>query len=156
MLEKNRAWKQDHKINSAGGSLRTFFYLGLALWFSQSAYAHHGFSTEFDTNAPVVLTGKITKVELINPHAWIYILVETKGKPGELWMVEGGSPNTLFRAGVTKNTFKVGTVITAKGFRSINRSCKPACKANGRELTLPDGKSIFIKSPEDAAESPKK
>ena len=113
--------------------------------------AHHGFVIEFDPKLPVVLKGKVTKVELINPHSWIHMKVEEPGKPAQEWMVEGGTPNTLLRAGVTKDTLKVGTEIVARGFQSRDRSCKPKCKANGRDLTLPDGKKIFIKSREEAA-----
>lgn len=115
------------------------------------APAHHGFVIEFDPKLPVELKGKVTKVELINPHSWIHIRVETPGKPAQEWMVEGGTPNTLLRAGVTKETLKVGTEIVAKGFQSRDRSCKPKCKANGRDLTLPDGRKIFIKTSEEAA-----
>lgn len=113
--------------------------------------AHHGFVIEFDPKLPVVLKGRVTKVELINPHSWIHLKVERDGKPAQEWMVEGGTPNTLLRAGVTKETLKLGTEIVARGFQSRDRSCKPKCKANGRDLTLPDGRKIFIKSSEEAA-----
>ena len=129
----------------------TSFALLTLLMAAPSAVAHHGFATEFNPDLPVELKGKVTKVELINPHSWIHIRVETPGKPAQEWMVEGGTPNTLLRAGVTKDTLKVGTEIVAKGFQSRDRSCKPKCKANGRDLTLPDGRKIFIKSSEDAA-----
>lgn len=129
--------------------------LFLIFGFAPMAHAHHNFRSEFDGFAPVKVTGKVTKVELINPHSWIHLDVEEKGKPVKKWMFEAGTPNTLLRAGVTKDTLKIGTVIVARGYQSRDKKCKPACKANGRDLRLPDGKLIFIKAPEDAAKDGK-
>lgn len=124
---------------------------------SSFGHAHHGYSIEFDSKAPVLIKGKVTKVELINPHSWIHIRVEEKGKPAVNWMVEGGTPNTLLRSGVTRDTLKVGTVISARGYQAHDRSCKPACRASGRDLTFPDGTKIFVKGSgfdEKAEEAP--
>lgn len=118
--------------------------LGMAFG-AGAAHAHHGYANEFDSNAPFQLTGKVTKVELINPHSWIHIRVEEKGKSPQHWMLEGGTPNTLFRAGITKDSLKVGTEITVRGYRAHDRSCKPACRGSGRDLTLPNGKKLFMK-----------
>src|SRR5580765_6731222 len=74
------------------------------------ASAHHAFAAEFDGKAPVLLRGKVTKVEWINPHAWIHMLVEVPGKPPQPWMVEGGTPNTLLRVGIDRNSLKPGEV----------------------------------------------
>lgn len=125
----------------------------LSAW--PSALGHHSFKAEFDVKAPVTVKGKLTKLELINPHAWIHLRVEEKGKPAQDWMFEGGTPNTLLRAGVRKDSLKLGTEITARGYQSRDRKCKPACKANGRDLRLPDGKTIFIKAGDEAAEGGK-
>jgi len=104
--------------------------------------AHHAFSAEFDANAPVKLEGPITKVELINPHAWIHISVKRPDGKVEDWMVEGGTPNTLQRRGITRDTIKVGTVIKVQGYRSKDGSLR----ANGRDITFPDGRTLFMGS----------
>ena len=66
-----------------------------------SARAHHAFAAEFDSNSPVLLQGKVTRIEWVNPHAWIHLRVETPGQPAQSWAVEGGTPNTLLRAGIS-------------------------------------------------------
>lgn len=111
-----------------------------------SATAHHAFAAEFDANAPVLLRGKVTKIEWINPHAWVHMLVEEKGKSPQQWAVEGGTPNTLMRAGITKATLKIGTEIVVRGYQSKDHACTPVCKANGRDVTLADGQKLFMGS----------
>jgi hypothetical protein len=104
--------------------------------------AHHAFSAEFDANAPVTLRGPVTKIEWINPHAWIHM--ETKsasGKP-ETWMVEGGTPNTLQRNGISRDSIKVGTEIVVSGYRAKDGRMR----ANGRDITFPDGRTLFMGS----------
>jgi len=110
------------------------------------ARAHHAFAAEFDANAPVLLRGKVSRVEWINPHAWVHIVVETPGKPAQTWAVEGGTPNTLLRAGLSKDTLKIGTEIVVRGFQSKDHLCEPTCKANGRDVTFPDGRKVFMGS----------
>ena len=105
-------------------------------------FAHHAFSAEFDATAPVKLEGPITKVELINPHAWIHMSVKKPDGKVEEWMVEGGTPNTLQRRGITRDTIKVGTVIIVQGYRSKDGSLR----ANGRDITFPDGRTLFMGS----------
>src|SRR4249919_462116 len=82
--------------------------------------AHHAFGGEFDANRPVLLKGTITKVELVNPHAWIHLAAKEVTLAGEKkdlkgateeWAVEGGTPNTLLRRGITRDTLKFGTEI---------------------------------------------
>jgi hypothetical protein len=105
--------------------------------------AHHAFSAEFDATKPVKLQGAITKVELINPHAWIHIDVkDPKTGKVESWAVEGGTPNTLQRRGITRDTVKIGTVILVDGYQSKDGTLR----ANGRNLTFPDGKTLFMGS----------
>ena len=118
----------------------------LALLLPLSAGAHHAFFAEFDGDAPVRLEGRVTKVEWINPHAWIHL--EVVGEEGESvrWMVEGGTPNTLLRRGFDKNTLAIGTEILVRGYQAKDKSCTPACKANGRDVTFPDGRKLFLGS----------
>ena len=123
-------------------------YLGTALAglsllaLAPAAQAHHAFAAEFDANAPVSLKGKVTKVEWINPHTWIHLIAAD----GKEWMVEGGTPNTLIRNGITRDSLKAGTEIVVRGFQSKDRYCAPACKANGRDITLGDGRKLFVGS----------
>ncbi len=118
----------------------------LVLLLPSRALPHHSFSAEFDANAPVVLKGKVTKVEWINPHAWIHLDVVQEEETVVSWMVEGGTPNTLLRAGINKNTVVIGTEIVVRGYQSKDKSCKPACKANGRDMTFADGRKLFMGS----------
>ena len=108
--------------------------------------AHHAFAAEFDGNAPVKLEGKVTKVEWINPHAWLHLEIVDKEGNKQAWMVEGGTPNTLIRAGINKNSIKPGTEIIVRGYQAKDKSCEPACKANGRDITLSDGSKLFMGS----------
>jgi hypothetical protein len=118
----------------------------LILGAAAPAAAHHAFAAEFDAKAPVMLRGKVTKVEWINPHAWIHMMVLTPGKPPQEWMVEGGTPNTLLRAGIDRNSLKPGSEIVVRGYQSKDRYCTPACKANGRDVVFPDGRKLFMGS----------
>ena len=116
--------------------------------------AHHAFAAEFDANRPVKLVGTITQIEWINPHAWIHLDVKRPDGTVEKWMIEGGTPNTLFRRGFNKNSLPIGTVIVVDGYQSKDGSLK----GNGRDLTLPDGRKLFMGStgtgaPNDPAES---
>src|SRR5438046_10381559 len=100
--------------------------------------AHHAFTSEFDGSKPVTLKGTVTKMEWINPHAWLHIAV--KGPDGKVvaWMIEGGSPNALLRRGRNKNSVPPGTQVTGQGFRATGGSTRPigrdATCANGRKL----------------------
>ena len=111
---------------------------GLVALGSAPVVAHHAFSAEFDADRPLQLTGKVTRVEWINPHAWIHI--ETA--EGETWMIEGGTPNTLFRRGFTKDSLLAGTEIVVDGYQAKDGTNK----ANGRDLTFTDGRKLFMGS----------
>ena len=106
------------------------------------AVAHHAFSAEFDAKKPVHLEGVVTKVELINPHAWIHI--DVQGLDGKIssWMIEAGSPNVLLRRGFTKNTVAPGTRVVVEGYQAKDNSLR----ANGRDIALPDGRKLFLGS----------
>ena len=104
--------------------------------------AHHAFSAEFDANAPVTLRGPVTKIEWINPHAWIHMEAKLPNGKAEIWMVEGGTPNTLQRNGITRDTISVGTVIVVSGYQAKDGRKR----ANGRDITFPDGRTLFMGS----------
>jgi hypothetical protein len=102
--------------------------------------AHHAFGAEFDSNKPVRLEGTVKKVEMVNPHAWIYIDVKNPDGTTTTWTVEGGSPNALVRHGFTKNTLPPGTEVIFSGFQAKDG----AHRANGRDIELPGGKKITL------------
>jgi hypothetical protein len=104
------------------------------------AFAHHSFAAEFDMNQPIKLRGTVTEIEFINPHSWIHIDVKKDDGTVESWAIEGGTPNTLFRMGITQKSLPVGTEILVDGYRSRDG----ANRANGRDITLPDGKKLFL------------
>ena len=104
--------------------------------------AHHSFAAEFDAKKPVKLRGTVTKMEWINPHSWIHIDVKTPDGKVEQWMVEGGAPNALLRRGWNKNSLLPGTEIFVEGFQAKDG----AMRANGRDITFPDGKKLFVGS----------
>lgn len=107
------------------------------------AFAHHSFAAEFDAKRPVKLRGTVVKMEWINPHSWIHIDVKdpATGKV-ERWMVEGGAPNALLRRGWNKKSLTEGTEILVEGFQAKDG----ANRANGRDITFPDGRTLFLGS----------
>jgi len=103
-------------------------------------WAHHAFAAEFDAQKPVKLKGTVVKVEFINPHSWIHMDVRDADGKVTRWMVEGGSPNALFRRGVTKDALPQGTEIAVDGYQAKDGSNR----ANGRDITFADGKKLFV------------
>ena len=108
-----------------------------------SVRGHHAFGGEFDPNKPVLLKGPVTKVEWVNPHAWIHIEVTEPDGAKKEWMVEGGTPNTLLRRGITRESLKVGTVLVIDGYQARDHTL---LRANGRNVTYPDGRKLFLGS----------
>src|SRR5262245_2742740 len=104
--------------------------------------AHHSFAAEFDAQQPVTLKGTIVQMDWVNPHSWIHVDVKNDDGTVTRWMIEGGTPNTLFRRGFTKDSLKTGTAIIVEGYRAKNG----ANRANGRDLILADGKRLFMGS----------
>ena len=104
--------------------------------------AHHAFNSEFDAKKHVEFRGTVTKMEWINPHAWIHVDVKKPDGTVEAWMIEAGTPNTLLRRGLTKNSLLPGTEIKVDGYQSKDGSLR----ANGRDLTLPNGQTLFLGS----------
>jgi hypothetical protein len=115
---------------------------GAALLASAPAWGHHAFAAEFDAEKPVKFKGTVTKMEWINPHAWIHI--DVKGEDGKVtpWMVEAAAPNALLRRGWTKNSLPAGTEILVEGYQAKDG----ANRANGSIITTPDGKKLFVGS----------
>ena len=112
--------------------------------------AHHAFASEFDAKKPVKFKGTVTKMEWINPHAWIHVSVKKPDGTVEEWMVEAGTPNTLLRRGLTKDSLKAGTEIVVDGYQSKDGSLR----ANGRDLTLPNGQTLFLGGTSPAERAP--
>jgi hypothetical protein len=104
--------------------------------------AHHAFASEFDAKKPIRFQGTITKMEWINPHAWMHVSVKKPNGTVEEWMIETGTPNTLFRRGVTKQSLLPGTEVIVDGYQSKDGSLR----ANGRDVTLPNGQVLFLGS----------
>jgi hypothetical protein len=107
------------------------------------AIAHHAFGAEFDANKPVLLKGKVTKVEWVNPHTWIHLQITKPDGSKEVWMIEGGSPNSLLRRGVTRESVPVGIDLVVDGYQARDNSL---LRANGRNITYPDGRKLFLGS----------
>jgi hypothetical protein len=101
--------------------------------------AHHAFAAEFDQNKPIKVQGSVTRWELTNPHSWIYIDVKDADKVAT-WMIEGASPNNLYRLGLTKESLPIGSVITVEGYQAKDGSTR----AVGRNITFANGKKFFL------------
>jgi hypothetical protein len=117
-----------------------FAVIGIAI--AVPAPAHHAFAAEFDVKKPIKLRGTVAKMEWINPHTWIHIDVKQPNGKVERWMIEGGPPNALYRRGFTRDSLPLGIEIVVEGFRAKDGSMR----GNGRDLTFPDGRKLFLGS----------
>ncbi len=115
------------------------FVLYVSLFSASQATAHHSFQAEYDRNQPITLKGKVTKVEWQNPHVYYYVDVTDANGQVANWAIEVGAPNGLYRAGWRKDSLKAGDQVTVEAFRAK----KGQNHANGRSVTLPDGKKVF-------------
>ena len=106
------------------------------------ALAHHAFAAEFDASKPVSFSGKITRMEWVNPHSWLHVDVMQADGTVEAWMVEGGPPTSLLRRGFTKRDLPIGAEVSVEGYLSKDGSNK----ANGRDITFADGRKLFMGS----------
>jgi len=113
--------------------------------------AHHSFAAEYDNNKPIKFSGKVTKVEWLNPHIYVYVDVKDNSGSTVNYAVEGGAPNGLFRQGWRKDTLKVGDTLSVEGFLAKDGSNT----VNARTWLLPDGKKVFAGNAEDGGPAAK-
>jgi len=104
--------------------------------------AHHAFNSEFDAAKPIKLTGVVKKMEWINPHSWLTIDVKRPDGTIETWEIEAGAPNAMFRRGFNRNSLPIGTEVVVNGFQAKDGRKR----ANGRDISFPDGKKLFMGS----------
>jgi hypothetical protein len=111
--------------------------------------AHHSFAAEYDANRPITLAGTVARIDLVSPHAWLYL--DVKGADGAVtrWNVEMGAPNSLIRRGITKNTVPVGAEVTVDGYRAKDGTNT----VNSSSIKLADGRALFSGSPGTGAPS---
>jgi len=116
------------------------------------AWAHHSFASEYDADMPAKIQGTVKKVEWINPHSWITIDVKAADGSTQTWEIEAGAPNAMFRRGFNKDSLPVGTEIVVTGYLAKNG----LRRLNGRDLTFPDGRKLFMATSNPFGEDPDK
>ena len=126
--------------------LTLMILIGLIILMQSSLRGHHAFSSEFDIDKPIQLRGVITRMEWVNPHSWLHMTASLDDGSSEDWMLEGGTPNTLLRQGLTDKILQIGTEILVRGYQSKDPDCIPKCRGSGRDITFPDGRNIFMGS----------
>jgi hypothetical protein len=123
--------------------MRATFALVVAMMLAvPAARAHHSFAADYDANQPITLQGQIARIDLVNPHAWLYLEVKDADGAVVKWNVEMGAPNNLIRRGVTKATLPIGETVTVDGYRAKDGS--PT--VNGRQIRMADGRTLFTGS----------
>lgn len=121
--------------------------LGAVLLGAGTMKAHHSFAAEYDANQPVALHGQIVRLELVNPHSWLYVEVGAGDGKVVRWTVEMGAPNMLVRRGISETTLPIGETVTVDGYRARDGSTR----ASGRQIRLPDGRTLFAGSSNSVA-----
>jgi hypothetical protein len=120
--------------------------VGSLVLLNNHTWSHHAFSSEFDIDKPISLRGTITRMEWVNPHTWLHMTATIEDDTIQEWMLEGGTPNTLLRAGLTQQILLPGTEILVRGYQSKDPDCIPKCRGSGRDITFTDGSNIFMGS----------
>ena len=120
--------------------------VGSLVLLNTHTWSHHAFSSEFDIDKPISLRGTITRMEWVNPHTWLHMTATIEDGTIQEWMLEGGTPNTLLRAGLTQQILLPGTEILVRGYQSKDPDCIPKCRGSGRDITFTDGSNIFMGS----------
>ena len=120
--------------------------VGSLVLLNTHTWSHHAFSSEFDIDKPISLRGTITRMEWVNPHTWLHMTATIEDSTIQEWMLEGGTPNTLLRAGLTQQILLPGTEILVRGYQSKDPDCIPKCRGSGRDITFTDGSNIFMGS----------
>ena len=120
--------------------------VGSLVLLNTHTWSHHAFSSEFDIDKPISLRGTITRMEWLNPHTWLHMTATIEDSTIQEWMLEGGTPNTLLRAGLTQQILLPGTEILVRGYQSKDPDCIPKCRGSGRDITFTDGSNIFMGS----------
>jgi hypothetical protein len=136
------AWKENLKRTT----LRTRVFLAALLLFPADVLrAHHSAAAEFDTSKPVVLRGKVTKVDWMNPHVHIFVDVADAGGKVTNWDVESVAPNYLRLLGWTKQTLKAGDMVTIRAYGAKDQPNL----AKTDVVTLPNGRRVTTGHPDD-------